>query len=381
MAFSRRTLLFTLLALSASGLTLQRVRGARARAENPLRRLLGDPSAAGNFSRVSGIPEITFPRDHGTHREFRHEWWYFTGNLSDAKQRHFGFQLTFFRFAFAPGPSPLDSAWATHEAMLAHFALSDVEGGHFLASQRLERPVLELAGATDEPLAVWVGDWGIRLERAPLERWLLEARQNDRRLGLSLTASKPTVLHGDRGYSRKGDSPANASCYYSQSRLRAEGEISLNQERYAVEGSAWFDHEWGSGVLDTNTDGWDWFGLQFDDGSELMLYRLRDVHGEDSAWGSGSVIHRDGHTTALAAGDFRLTPTRHWTSPASSRRYPTGWLIEVPLSDLKLEVAALLPDQEWTGIVGYWEGAVTVKGHRRGEPLRGSGYMELTAYA
>ena len=377
----RRSLLLTLLALGASGLTLQRLGRERARAENPLRRLLGDPSAAGEFSRVSSIPDLTFPRDHGTHRDFRHEWWYFTGHLADAAQRRFGFQLTFFRFAFAPGPSRLDSAWATHEAMLAHFALSDLEGGRFFADQRLERPVLDLAGATDNPLAVWVGDWGMRLEHTPHARWHLEARERGRQLALSLTAMKPIVLHGDHGYSRKGDSLANASCYYSQSRLLAEGEIRLNDQRYAVEGNAWFDHEWGSGVLDANTDGWDWFGLQLDDGSELMLYRLRDHNGRDSPWGSGTVIHPDGKTTALKSSDFQLSPTRHWTSPVSDRRYPTAWSVEVPGAALKLVVEALLPDQEWTGIVGYWEGAVVVTGTRRGEMLNGEGYMELTAYA
>jgi predicted secreted hydrolase len=265
--------------------------------------------------------------------------------------------------------------------MLAHFALSDLEGGHFFAAQRLERPVLGIAGATDDPLAVWVGDWGLRLERTPREQWHLEARENGRQLALSLNPAKPVVLHGKQGYSRKGESISNASCYYSQSRLLAEGQITLNDQRYTVKGNAWFDHEWGSGVLDANTDGWDWFGLQFDDGSELMLYRLRDQNGQDSPWGSGTLIHPDGQTTTLGSRDFRLSPTRHWTSPVSKRRYPTGWSVEVPGAGMKFAVNAALPDQEWTGIVGYWEGAVAVTGTRRGDPLSGKGYMELTAYA
>lgn len=377
----RRTLLLTLLTLSASGLTLQRIGRKRTRAENPLRRLLGDPSAAGQFARVIDIPDIRFPRDHGTHRDFRHEWWYFTGHLTGVNQQRFGFQLTFFRFAFAPGRSGLDSAWATHEAMLAHFALSDIDGGRFFASQRLERPVLDLAGAKDEPLAVWVGDWGIRLEGSPEARWRLEAREGERRLALSLASAKPIVLHGNRGYSRKGEASANASCYYSQSRLVAEGEVALHNRRYAVTGNAWFDHEWGSGVLDANTEGWDWFGLQLEDGSELMLYRLRDLQGRASPWGSGTIIRPDGTTTALTPDDFQLAPTRHWTSPVSGRRYPIGWSVLVPGANLKLVVEALLADQEWTGIVGYWEGAVAVTGFRGKQSIGGSGYMELTAYA
>jgi len=330
---------------------------------------------------VAGRPDIRFPRDHGTHRDFRHEWWYFTGHLADSSRQRFGFQLTFFRFAFAAGSARLDSAWATHEAMLAHFALSDLEGERFLASQRLERPVLGVAGAQDDPVAVWVGDWSLRLETLPRERWRLMAAHEGRQLELSLTSTKPNVLHGDRGYSRKGAAAANASCYYSQSRLQATGEVFLNERRFRVQGSAWFDHEWGSGVLDANTDGWDWFGLQLDDGSELMLYRLRDGNGEDSPWGSGTLVQPDGATSALTPADFRLRPTRQWTSPRSGRRYPIGWAVEVASAGLRLSVEALLNDQEWTGLVGYWEGAVKVTGSRRGENLGGKGYMELTAYA
>jgi predicted secreted hydrolase len=112
-----------------------------------------------------------------------------------------------------------------------------------------------------------------------------------------------------------------------------------------------------------------------------MLYRLRDQNGQDSPWGSGTLIHPDGQTTTLGSRDFRLSPTRHWTSPVSKRRYPTGWSVEVPGAGMKFAVNAALPDQEWTGIVGYWEGAVAVTGTRRGDPLSGKGYMELTAYA
>ena len=105
--------------------------------------------------------EFVFPADHGSHPEFRTEWWYFTGNLATASGRHFGFELTFFRYALAAPAARLESssAWRTDQIWMAHFAVTDSAGGRFIARERLTREALGLAGATAEPLRVWVKDW------------------------------------------------------------------------------------------------------------------------------------------------------------------------------------------------------------------------------
>lgn len=375
---SARRIVLGLLAVGAAGAVWRAHRPTGEPAMNPLRRLLGDQAAAAGFARIEGPTALAFPRDHGPHRAFRHEWWYFTGNLADEAGKPFGFQLTFFRFALAHTAPPLDSDWATNEAMLGHFAVSDIEAQRFFAVQKLERPVLGLAGATADH--IWVGQWNARLSDAARECWQLQARDGARRLMLELEPRKPRVLQGDAGYSRKGDDEGNASCYYSATRLAARGTLDTGHGELAVQGNAWLDREWGSGSLDRKTVGWDWFGLQLSDGSELMLYRLRRTDGRVSPWSAGSLTAPDGGSTPLKTRDFILSSERHWESSASGIVYPLRWLIRIPALDLALEVEARLDAQEWDGIVRYWEGSVAVSGHRAGKPIHGTGYMELTGY-
>lgn len=375
---ARRTVL-GLLALGAAGAFWRARRPTGELTMNPLRRLLGDQAAAAGFARIEGPTALVFPRDHGPHRAFRHEWWYFTGNLADDAGNPFGFQLTFFRFALTGAAPQLDSAWATNEAMLGHFAVSDIEAQRFVAVQKLERPVLGLAGATADH--IWVGQWHARLSDPARECWQLQARDGRHSLMLELEPRKPRVLQGDAGYSRKGDAKGNASCYYSATRLAARGKLDTGHGELAVQGSAWLDREWGSGSLDRETMGWDWFGLQLSDGSELMLYRLRRTNGRVSRWSAGSLVAPDGIATQLKAGDFVLSPQRHWESPSSGIRYPLRWSLRIAALDLVLDVEARLDAQEWDGIVRYWEGSVATSGHHAGRPVRGAGYMELTGYA
>ncbi|RMD75301.1 MAG: carotenoid 1,2-hydratase, partial [Chloroflexi bacterium] len=81
---------------------------------------------AGNsegFERVITPRPFVFPADHGPHPTFQTEWWYYTGNLTAENGRRFGFQLTFFRRALSPYPPVRESAWATNEIYMAHFAV------------------------------------------------------------------------------------------------------------------------------------------------------------------------------------------------------------------------------------------------------------------
>lgn len=337
------------------------------------------------FARALTPRPFAFPADHGPHPGFRTEWWYWTGTLgtpgTDGRPRRFGFQLTFFRTALLPRPRARGSAWGAHEVYLAHFAVTDVEGGRFHAGERWGRAALDLAGATAGPFRVWLGDWsatGADGEAFPVR---LRARHGEAAIDLVLEQAKPPVLHGERGLSRKGAEPGNASYYYSLTRLPASGEVRLGDRAFPVRGLAWMDREWGTSSLGADQVGWDWFALQLDDGRELMLYRLRRGDGTVDPASQGTLVQADGTSRQLDAEAVLVDVLAHWTSPRGGTRYPARWRLRVPVAALDLRVTPLLADQELDLAVRYWEGAVDVEGSAAGHPARGTGYVELVGYA
>jgi len=338
--------------------------------------------ASSSFAVVDGSRLLTFPADFGAHPNFRTEWWYYTGNLQTQDARPFGFELTIFRVGLLPPTAglPADSEWSTREVYFAHFALSDIEAGNFYAFERYSRPSLELAGADAAPYHVWLEDWSIT-ELLPLT-YELQARQGDIALHLSLTDELGVVLQGPNGYSRKGEDPTNASYYYSQPRLRADGTIHVAGAEYRVNGLAWKDHEFGTGVLDENQIGWDWFSLQFEDGRALMLFQLREQGGGVSASSSGTFIEATGNPRYLHKSDLRIAVLDEWRSPHTQGIYPAAWKIQLQNPDCLLDIQPRMQDQEiHFPAVTYWEGAVHFEGICGAVPVRGNGYVELTGYA
>jgi predicted secreted hydrolase len=335
------------------------------------------------YARALAPREFHFPADQGAHPEFRTEWWYYTGNLATPAGRRFGFQLTFFRSALAP-PAPdglaRASAWATRQAWLAHFTVSDVAGGKFHSFERWSRGALGLAGAEQPPFRVWVKDWsaeGAGGEASPMH---LAAAEGDTAIDLILQPGKPPVLQGDHGLSRKGPGLGNASYYYSRTRMPAAGTVRLGGQRFAVSGAAWMDREWSTSSLSADEVGWDWFALQLADGSDLMLYRLRRADGSADAASSGTAIGPAGESRPLALADFQIAGAGTWQSPRGGARYPAHWHVRVPGEGLDLEIRPRLADQELDAAIRYWEGTVEVRGTRRGRPISGDGYVELTGY-
>ncbi|MGE0158550.1 MAG: lipocalin-like domain-containing protein [Gemmatimonadales bacterium] len=326
---------------------------------------------------------FVFPSDHGPHPSFRTEWWYVTGNLTSSDARAFGFQLTIFRSALAPSAPALASDWATNQAYMAHFTLTDIEGGRFRAHERFARGAVGLAGARAEPLRVWVGDWsmdGTAVETFPLS---LGAAADGVGIELTLDAGKPIVLQGERGLSRKGPEPGNASYYYSFTRLPARGSVVVGGDTLSVSGLAWLDREWSTSALSAGQAGWDWFALQLDDGWDLMAYRLRRADGSADAFSEAVVVDPGGAATRLRFGDdVTLESTGTWTSPIDGAVYPAGWRIAIPARGWDLTVAPRVADQELDLSFRYWEGAVSVRGTGEGgAPVSGRGYVELTGYA
>lgn len=326
-----------------------------------------------------------FPRDLFSHPEFQTEWWYYTGNLRTRQGRAFGFELTFFRQAVAgrenrPGPSP--SPWDVQDLYLAHFALSDLDGGRFLHDQRMNRAGPGLAGVSFEARRIWNGNWQVQWSG---EEQRLQAIGRSHAIRLALRPAKPPVVHGVDGVSQKAERAGRASHYISFTRLDTTGTIEVEGERYEVEGLSWMDHEFFTHQLTREQAGWDWFSLQLDDGTDLMLYRLRRVDGGVDPYSAGTYIDAAGRARHLASSDFRLEPRgRTWKSRATGGNYPLEWTITIDPLALSLQLSTPLQAQEIVSrhpsVPSYWEGAIRVTGTRAGSPITGSGYLEMTGY-
>ena len=341
---------------------------------------------------VPGYP-FRFPRDHFGHPEFESEWWYYTGNLFTASGRHFGFELTFFRRSRAIGGSRASveappSAWDLDQVYLAHFAITDTDDERHVIHERLNRAGPGIAGADAERRRIWNGNWSVEWrsgdEARPVQA--LAAMHRDAALHLVLEPRKPVVVHGREGVSRKvaGD-PRAVSHYLSFTRMAAAGTLTMEGEAFAVTGSAWMDHEFFSDYLTEHKVGWDWMSVQLDDGADLMLFGIRDAQGGYGPDTFGTFVDAGGGAHPIEPGGVAFRPGRRWRSAATGAVYPVEWQVAVPGLDLRLDVRPRLDAQEvFTGqgiLPAYWEGAVRFTGERRGRPVAGVGYLEMTGYA
>jgi predicted secreted hydrolase len=306
-------------------------------------------------------PPVTFPRDEAPHADLT-EWWYYTGHLQAADGRRWGFELVTFQILRAT----LDPIY------VSHFAITDQQRGQFHYTVRGSR------GAQEQPqqgFALDVGGWQMRGLNG---HDTLRADMDGYDLSVELNTDRPPVLH-EGGLVTFG--PAGDSYYYSRTRMDLSGTIDDQGERIPVTGLAWFDKQWGNFLV--MGGGWDWFSLQLDDGSDVMLNLIRSPQGETSI-AYGTYVAPDGSFRHLSGDQFEVTPTGQWTSPTTGITYPSGWRATVRDPGLELNVTPVLQDQELdtresTSLV-YWEGAQTIEGTVNGQPIAGQGYVELVGY-
>jgi predicted secreted hydrolase len=262
-----------------------------------------------------------FPRDHGAHADFKTEWWYFTGDLYAGDRREFGYELTWFRQGVLPERPAGVSRYVVSDFKFAHFAISDVAAGRFYFAQKISRGAYGEAGfgnGNPGPLA-WIDDWRLTIE--PGGDWRIEAEDGGRALELRLSPLKGPVIEGEQGVSRKAAGEGHASCYYSYTRMKAEGRLTMpGAAPLAVTGETWFDHEWATNQLAPDQAGWDWFSIQLSDGTELMLYRMRLKNGRADPASSGTWTRRDGSVVYLNAGNGGKAARR-----AAITRSDGGW--------------------------------------------------------
>jgi predicted secreted hydrolase len=325
--------------------------------------LLVLPLLAGGFAYREALPDYRyqFPRDHFEHEDFRTEWWYYTGNVTDADGKRFGFELVFFRQGERHDAANA-SAWTLQDLYLAHAALTDVAGKHFWYEERVNRAGPGVAGASFEKQRFWNGNWSAQWNG---ENQTLDAVTDHFRFHLDLHPSKPFVIEGENGLSQKAAGPGRASHYVSFTRLEVSGTINSSR----VKGSAWMDHEWFTEQLAGDQVGWDWFSVQLDNRTELMLFELRHKDGSIDPYSSGTFVDAQGRAVHLKRDDFTLRPLAKWHA------YAIEWSVKIPSLNIDMTARSVLPDQELRGSTNYWEGAVDYSGTHRG-----AGYLEMTGY-
>jgi predicted secreted hydrolase len=330
--------------------------------------------AAPSFAPVLPGYTLQFPHDFGSHPAYRTEWWYVTGWLTSADHETLGFQITFFRTR-PEWNEPNPSAFSPKELLIAHCALSDPAHGRLWSDQRVRRADPQLAFAAESDTRVRIDDW--HLERAA-DGYRAQAKAAQFALDLLLVPTQPPMRNGDGGFSQKGPAPLSASYYYSEPHLRVSGRVARQQHSVAVQGEAWLDHEWSSEYLDSSAVGWDWIGLNLDDGGAVMAFRMRDAQGR-ARWSAASVRAPGGEVRAFSGADVAFTALRSWHSPHTGADYPVSFRVRI--GERQFTLAPLLDDQEndtrlSSGAV-YWEGAVGASEQQRAV---GRGYLELTGY-
>ena len=328
--------------------------------------------------KASALPpaQLAFPRDHGAHPAFRTEWWYITGQARSGA-REFGFQVTFFRSRVDETQS-MRSRFAAKQLVFAHAALTDVNGRKLWHDQRIAREGFDVALAAQGDTRVRLHDWS--LQRQPSGAYAARIPAGDFALDLQCATTQPVLLQGRDGLSRKGPQPEAASYYYSLPQLAVSGALTLQGQRFAVSGNAWLDHEWSEELLDPQAVGWDWIGMNLDDGSALTAFRLRKQDGS-ALWDGGSFRAPKASTYIFSQGEAVFSPQRRWTSPLSGAVYPVEWIVRTPADFYT--VRAVVDNQELdsrasTGSI-YWEGLSDLfdsNGKRAGR-----GYLEMTGYS
>ncbi len=347
-------------------------------APGPMRRALLLAALAAPLGAWALAPRsLQFPRDFGSHPALRTEWWYITGHARSEAGREFGFQLTFFR-SRVDAAQALRSRFAAKQLIFAHAALTDLEGRVLLHDQRIARAGFGVASASEIDTDLQLRDWS--LVRRPAGHYEARLPAGEFALDLHFTPTQPLLLQGDAGLSRKGPDAAQASYYYSVPQLAALGRLTLKGRPFEVSGTAWLDHEASEALMHPEAVGWDWIGMNLDDGGALTAFRLRRQDGS-ALWAGGSLRTRDGTLRVFGNDEVQFEPGAHWQSPRTGARYPVQWRVQTPSGSFG--VRALLEAQELdsrssTGAV-YWEGVSDLL-DARGQRV-GRGYLEMTGYA
>jgi predicted secreted hydrolase len=332
-------------------------------------------ASAQEFLDVTPDYQVKFPEDFYFKKDYRVQWWYFTGHLFDESGREFGYELTF--FVVNVQKRNYKSQFGVNTIYISHFAISDVLRNKFYFSDKADAGVFGFAGAEKDQLKVWIGKNTLK---GTMNEMHIKASDEKNMIDLKLIPVKPVVLNGENGYSRKSEeSLLISSIYFSYTNLKTEGKIKIENKIFNVKGKSWFDREISSKSLSENQEGWDWFAIQLDDAREIMLYMIRNRDGSIDKYSSGTLVYPDGKYQKLSRDDFNVKVLSHYKSKKTKARYPSQWEVKILSENTVLTITPLIEDQEivayGTTLNYYWEGTCKVEGTSKGRA-----YVEMTGY-
>ena len=356
------------------------------------------------------VPELSFPRDHARHHDFRTEWWYLSGHLNSVDGTEWAYHFTIFRRAFerwadlalvglaitsrAVRNTPLFQRALARmletqncrrigvDGYVGHLTITNVGEGKFVFFERAGTSLFNIAGGREDSLDVWVKGWKLQQIKDVIH---MVAERDEFAVDLEMFSLKPPVLHGAQGLSIKGPAAGQASYHYSLVSLRTTGMLKWQGKTHSVVGTSLMDREFGTAMLPPSVRGWDWFGVTLDNNYELMISLIRNSDGEIARTSSGSMVFPDGSWQCLCLNRFHVEAVEFWTSPATGGRYPVQWTVDVDQMNLKLDVGALIKEHEVVSAtstaIDYWEGPVFVSGSMGGKAIAGNGHVELVGYS
>jgi predicted secreted hydrolase len=330
---------------------------------------------------LSGPPsdgKVILPDDLFAQPDVQTEWWYYTGHCKSESGKEFGFELVFFKRR-----TDLDRIGIVPMTVLAnpmyfaHFAISDIDGQKFRYEhiRSFNKPFDVPVSMSETACDVRLGDWSLR--EVAGKHILHGTLEGGFVFDAVLESDKPLVLNGDGGITRKKD---GSSKHFSYTRMNVSGQTSTDGGVEKFTGSAWMDREygiWGPG-------NWDWFSIQFDDDTELMIYQFSGEADELAGASTGTFVDRDGACTYLERKDYEIEVLSTWKSEKTGAEYPSRWKVRVESLGIDIEIASLIADQELdtrgTTMIVYWEGACKVTGTKNGNSIGGRAYVELVGY-
>jgi predicted secreted hydrolase len=317
----------------------------------------------------------------GARNDYETEWWYYHGYLQ-AGEKRFAFHFAYFRRRTNDVwiGSLLPLRWLGKHARFAHFGLTDFEGRRFWYGH--QRSIFNHSGTLSNKYQAWIHEWSIG---ASGTTHYLRAALKDVGLHLQFSPLKPPANHQHAcGLS---DEPERPACYWSYPRMEIKGSLTVEGETVDVSGTAWMDRAYGRLALnrvDGHVEGWDWFGIQLDDGRELMLYEQPGVNNAMKRSIHATLVDDTGKAEYLNTSDFAFCPQSYWTSPHTGLKYPSSWKISSQSRELSLFIQPWLRIQELdtrgSTCLMYWEGPVEVEGTLDGRVAKGRGFVELVGY-
>ncbi len=327
--------------------------------------LIGSKDAV--FDSVKSQDPVVLPEDFKEHPKFQHEWWHFFANVQDENHEHFGIQWSFFRIANDEREA---EGWQSSQVYLSHAVITSNNKSY--KKQRVARGGIGQAGVQEAPFSIWIDNWSWRSKGNTPFPSLLSLETDEFKVNLQSTVIGPYVLNGDLGYQVKHDLLSVASFSVSVPFIRTQGELELGGKIYRVKGNAWFDKEWGTGLLGEGQQGWDQFSLRLSDGRTLMANHYR--HAQQDSYMFGTIADKSGGVIALTGEEIEMIPI-DISKLSNGRKLPLHWQINIPKHNISLTTRVMKTEQWLPFAIPYWEGPIIATGSHEA-----IGLMQLTGY-